>query len=180
MVVTERRIRPAASLDCRVGGTSDWSDTLLGETVTSGVCLTDQAFLPGCGGSLIRIVSSASRTRRAVILAEGFTIGGSTSKTVLIRASGPALTAYGVTGVMPDPQLAVYNAAETVIASNAGWGGDSQITTIANSVYAFPLTNRTSTDSAVVLTLAPGSYTAIATSVSGVAGVALVEVYEVP
>ena len=40
-------------------------------------------------------------------LSTGFVIGGSTSKTVLVRASGPALTAFGVGGVMPDPQIVV-------------------------------------------------------------------------
>lgn len=113
-------------------------------------------------------------------LTEGFTIGGTTSKTVLIRASGPALVAYGVAGVMPDPQLAVYNSAGTVIDANAGWGGDPEITVVAKSVYAFSFNDPTSKDSAVLITLPPGSYTAQASSVSGVAGVALIEVYEVP
>ena len=110
----------------------------------------------------------------------GFTIGGVTSKTVLIRACGPALTTYGVSGVMPDPQLAVFNSSGTQIASNAGWGGDPQLTAAMSAVYAFPLTNPSSTDSVVLITLAPGSYTARASSATGTAGTALVEVYEVP
>jgi len=112
-------------------------------------------------------------------LTEGFTVGGTTSKTVLIRAIGPTLASYGVGGVMPDPQLTVYSG-QTAIASNSGWGGDQQLTAAMNAVFAFSLPDPASKDSVVLITLAPGSYTAVASSVSGVAGTTLVEVYEVP
>jgi hypothetical protein len=84
---------------------------------------------------------------------------------------------------MPDPQIALHttvNGADTVLASNAGWGGDPQITAVDNSVGAFGLSSATSKDSVVLMTLPPGAYTAVASSVSGAAGLALVEVYEVP
>ena len=113
------------------------------------------------------------------MLTAGFVISGDTSKTVLIRASGPTLTTYGVTGVMPDPQINVYSGS-TVIASNAGWAGDASIATIASTIGAFPYASSTSKDSAVLITLAPGSYTAQASSSSGTAGTTIVEVYEVP
>ena len=113
------------------------------------------------------------------MLTAGFVISGSTSKTVLIRASGPALTTYGVQNVMPDPQLSVFSGS-TVIATNAGWMGDSSISNAMNAVGAFPYQSTTSKDSAVLITLAPGSYTAQATSATGTAGTTLIEVYEVP
>jgi hypothetical protein len=49
-----------------------------------------------------------------------------------------------------------------------------------NAVYAFLYTNSSSADSALLVTLPPGTYTAVASSVSGTAGITLVEVYEVP
>ena len=84
---------------------------------------------------------------------------------------------------MPDPQIALHtsvNNIDTILASNAGWGGDPQITAVSNSVFAFPLSNPASKDSVVLVTLPPGGYTAVASSVSGTGGVVLVEVYEVP
>ena len=116
-------------------------------------------------------------------LTAGFVIGGATGKTVLIRATGPALAALGVSGAMPDPQIALHtliNGQDTVLASNVGWSGDPQITAEDAAVWAFPLTNPASNDSALLVTLAPGAYTAVASSVSGTAGVVLVEVYDVP
>lgn len=122
---------------------------------------------------LLKVAANSSLTT-------GFWIGGTTSKTVLIRANGPALLAQNVTGVMPDPQLTVYNAGENVIAYNAGWGGSPILASISSSVQAQPFTNPNSGDSEVVLTLAPGGYTAQVSSVSNTAGNVLIEVYEVP
>ena len=91
----------------------------------------------------------------------GFVIGGTTAKTVLIRASGPALAVapFNLGGTMSDPQLSVHgtvNGQDTVLATNAGWGGDPQIQAIANSLYAFGW-SVSSKDSAAVVTLAPGN-----------------------
>ncbi len=109
-------------------------------------------------------------------------IGGTTAKTVLIRAWGPALVPapFSVSGAMPDPQLQVYNSSDTLLASNVGWGGNPQIVAAGNSVYDYAWTNANSADSAVLITLPPGNYTAQASSVSGTAGTTLVEVFEVP
>jgi len=113
------------------------------------------------------------------VLIAGFVIGGSTAKTVLIRASGPALTPLGVTGVLPDPQLQLYSAS-TVIASNAGWGGNPAVAAAAGNVGAFTWSNLSSNDSAILVTLPPGAYTAKVSGVSGDTGVSLAEVYDVP
>jgi len=113
------------------------------------------------------------------VLIAGFVIGGSTSKTVLVRASGPALVPFGVTGVLPDPQLQIFSGS-TLLGSNTGWGGNNQISSAAASVGAFAWTNPASGDSAALVTLPPGAYTAQVSGASGDTGVALVEVYDVP
>jgi hypothetical protein len=113
------------------------------------------------------------------ILIVGFVVGGSTARTVLIRASGPALAGFGLTGTLPDPKLGLFTGT-TEITSNAGWGGNAQITTVANTVGAFTWGSPSSADSALLVTLAPGAYTAEVSGVSGDTGIALVEVYEVP
>jgi hypothetical protein len=115
----------------------------------------------------------------ANILIAGFAIGGTTSKTVLLRASGPALAPFGVGGTLPDPQLQLFSGS-VVLASNDGWGGNAQISATAASVGAFRWTSAASSDSAILVTLPPGAYTAQVSGASGDTGVALVEVYEVP
>ncbi len=113
------------------------------------------------------------------ILIAGFAIGGSTSRTVLIRASGPALAAFGLSGTLHEPQLQVYSGSD-VLEGNNGWGGEPQIAAAAASVGAFSWTSPTSRDSAVIVTLPPGPYTVQVSGADNAGGTALVEIYEVP
>jgi arabinogalactan endo-1,4-beta-galactosidase len=129
-----------------------------------------------------RLVNLSARVQVGTggnILIAGFAIGGTTSKTVLVRASGPALTAFSVPGVLPDPELQLYSGS-TIVATSDAWGGNAQIAATAASVGAFNWASASSNDSAILVTLAPGAYTAQVSGASGDTGVALVEVYEVP
>ena len=60
------------------------------------------------------------------------------------------------------------------------WGGGSDLTAVFASVGAFALNSSTSLDAVLVVTLAPGTYTAQVSGVNNTGGLALVEVYEVP
>ena len=111
----------------------------------------------------------------------GFAVGPGQTKTVLIRAVGPALTGFGVAGALPDPVIELYAAANpnTVLLRNDNWTAD----TIGGAnafarVGAFALTAG-SRDAAMVATLGPGSYSAIVRDVANRSGIALVEVYDV-
>jgi hypothetical protein len=129
-----------------------------------------------------RLVNISARVQVGTggdILIAGFVIGGSTSRTVLIRASGPALVPFGVTGTLPDTELQLYSGS-TLLGSNEGWGGETEIVNAAASVGAFPWGSASSKDSAILVTLPPGAYTAQVSGASGDTGVALVELYEVP
>jgi len=117
------------------------------------------------------------------ILIAGFVIGGTTSKTVLIRASGPALAQFGLSGTLPDPALQLYqanaNGSSTLVQSDTGWGGDPTIASAAADVGAFSWGGAATADSAILVTLPPGAYTAEVSGASGDTGLALVEVYDV-
>jgi hypothetical protein len=116
------------------------------------------------------------------VLFAGFVIGGNSALTVLIRASGPAIAAapFDVPGTLPDPELKLQNPSSgAVLAVNTAWGGDTEIVNTAASVGAFSWSVPSSHDSALLITLPPGSYTAAASGESGDTGVAIVEVYEV-
>jgi hypothetical protein len=120
----------------------------------------------------------------ANVLIAGFVVAGATSETVLIRGSGPALAQFGVSGALADPLLQLYQSnsdgTSTLLGSNAGWNGDTQIAETAASVGAFSWGTSASADSAFLVTLPPGAYTAQISGASGDTGVSLVEVYEVP
>lgn len=111
-------------------------------------------------------------------LTAGFVVGGNTARTVLVRAIGPGLAAFGVPGTMPDPQLALYRGGQQ-IAANDNWGGDAQLTAAGSAVGAFAIADTAGKDAILLITLAPGNYTAEVKAVSS-GGSALVELYEVP
>jgi hypothetical protein len=128
-----------------------------------------------------RLVNLSARAKvgsGANSIIAGFVIGGSTAKTVLIRASGPALAALGLGGTLADPMLRLF-AGNSMIASNTGWAGDPRIASVAASAGAFAWGDSQSADSALLVTLEPGAYTAEISGASGDTGLALVEIYDV-
>jgi len=115
------------------------------------------------------------------ILVPGFVVSGSGSLRLLVRAAGPALAAYGVSGVLADPQLTVQGSDGTVVASNDNWSsqaGAAELVTVANSAGAFPFAQG-SKDAAVLLSLPAGGYTVSVSGVGAGTGAALVELYAV-
>jgi hypothetical protein len=109
----------------------------------------------------------------------GFVIEGTAPRMVLLRGDGPVLSTFSVPSPLPDPVLTVYNGSGTVVATNTGWttnANPASISTAALEVGAFALPNP-SMDSALLLTLPPGAYTAQITSAKGNSGIALIEAY---
>jgi hypothetical protein len=115
----------------------------------------------------------------ANVLTVGFVIAGPSPKTVLIRGIGPALAGFSVAGALADPQLTVFDQNESVVGYNDNWGGTAALQDAFSSVAAFSLP-AASADSALVVTLNPGAYTAQVRGAGGSTGIALLEVYEMP
>ncbi|MDB6167477.1 MAG: hypothetical protein JWM88_341 [Verrucomicrobia bacterium] len=130
-----------------------------------------------------RIINLSARATMANDnpLIAGFVIGGSTAKTLMIRAIGPTLTAFGVPGAMADPSLEIIPGGGTVaIVSNDNWGGAALLTSTGNTVGAFALSDSASKDAVILVTLDPGVYSAKVVGVSNSSGITLIEMYEIP
>lgn len=119
------------------------------------------------------------------ILIAGFTIQGQSPLRILIRGVAPTLTDFGVTGVLEDPAIKLFDASGLVIATNDNWDSNSDpedltgLRPIFAQVGAFALRDE-SADAALVVTLQPGSYTVHLSGAGDGVGEALVEVYELP
>jgi hypothetical protein len=107
------------------------------------------------------------------VLISGFIIGDVDSATVVVRALGPTLATYGVSGVLSDPTLTIYDSNGSPIASNDNWQDDPN----ASLVQKNGLTPPNASESALVLHLPAGAYTAVVRGANGATGNALVEVY---
>ncbi len=131
-----------------------------------------------------RTVNLSTRARVGTgdrTLIGGFVVVGPASQRVLIRAVGPTLGSFGVTGVLADPVLTLHTGA-TVVASNDRWdAGDGAAVVEASNrrVGAFALAAG-SEDAALFVTLPPGAYTVEVRGKNESEGVALLEIYTVP
>jgi len=130
---------------------------------------------PGSGaGHLVNISTRMKVSNGQNVLIGGFIIKGSQSKTLVLRAIGPSLTTSGVTDVLADPVLEVHDSAGGVIVSNDDWRDGQQ----ASQIQQNGLAPASSLESAVLVTLAPGNYTAVVSGYGNISGNGLVEVYE--
>lgn len=113
----------------------------------------------------------------------GFVVSGATGAKVLIRAVGPTLEAFGVTGFAPDPKLSVFEHRgddRILKGENDNWTAFSDpdlLETVRQAASAFKLAGSDTASAALVLDLAPGVYSAQVEDASGAAGVSLVEIY---
>jgi PKD repeat protein len=114
------------------------------------------------------------------VMIGGFIISGNQPKKVIVRAIGPSLKSNGqpLPGAMQDPTLELHDA-NSIIATNDNWKvddktGQSQQKTVEDTGLA-PSDDR---ESALVMTLAPGTYTGILRGKDGSTGIALVEAYD--
>jgi surface antigen len=117
------------------------------------------------------------------ILIGGFYVVGSTSRTVLIQALGPALGPLGVSDFLARPELSIHqtqNGHDVTLYSNVGWGSSQVLLAAAASVFATPVLSQGSADSELLLTLPPGGYSAEVGGADGGTGVALCAIYELP
>lgn len=133
-------------------------------------------------GHVINISVRSRAGQGAEVLIAGFVIDGNVPRRVLVRGVGPGLARFGVPGVLGDPILRLYDSAGEVIAVNDDWSASDDAAAIAEaarSVSAFTL-EEGSKDAALQRTIVPGLFTAHVAGASGEAGVALIEVYEVP
>lgn len=167
---------PAGSRDAALLATIDGGRTVQVNGTAAGTALVE-AYDAGQGDSP-RLVNVSARNRVVGVsepLIAGFTLGGNAPRTILIRAIGPTLASFGVTGALSDPRLELYSG-PTKINENDDWA--SALSATFTAVGAFAPVPR-SRDAALLVTLAPGGYTVQVSGVGGAAGEALVELYEV-
>jgi len=157
---------------------------VLDKTGGTGLVLGEAYEVHSSGASRLTNVSARTWCGSAAnALTAGFVVSGPGSRKLLIRAIGPRLADFNVSGVLADPRLRVFRQGIDVpLYQNDNWGDLSyadEVVTTAAKVGAFDLLPG-SKDSSLILTLPPGVYSAVVTGVGDSSGVALVEVYEVP
>ncbi len=106
------------------------------------------------------------------ILIGGISIQGTEPVRVLITAKGPSLTAFGVAGALANPRLALFSGATQIAAND-----DVGVLAAGSELARIPNVPTNALESALVVTLPPGNYTAQVSSAAGT-GVAILEAYD--
>ncbi len=175
--IEETGLAPSSDLESAIVATlpadgASYTAVLQGKNGTTGVGLIEAYDLDSAANSQLANIS----TRGFVDTGDnamigGFILGGGTAE-VIVRAIGPSLTAFGVGGALQDPTLDLYDSLGNLIVSNNDWK-EIQETEITATGLA-PTSNK---ESAILMTLGPGAYTAIVRGQGDTTGVGLVEIY---
>lgn len=154
-----------------------YTAVIRGAGSASGVGLVEAYDLDTAGGARLGNVSTRARVGQGdAVVIGGLVIQGTRPKRVLLRALGPSLAAFGVSGTLATPELELRDAAGRLLARNAGWSAGFQ----ARELISARLAPTDAREAALIAWLAPGAYTAIVRGAAGAEGVALVEAYELP
>ncbi len=162
-----------------------------GAGATTGVALSEVYELSTTSSQTLKNISARCfvGTGSQVAIC-GFVVEGNEPAQLLVRGVGPALAAFGVSGTLAQPSIGIFDSTNTLIASNTGWGtppiaGTSTVSVSYRQATAADMANvgafslkAGSADSAIVITLPPGNYTAIVSGSNSSSGTALGEVYE--
>lgn len=134
--------------------TSPESTSELGNISTRGFVLTDSNVMIG-----------------------GFILGGSNNNTrVVVRGIGPSLAQLGLSPVLTDPTLELHDGNGALLMANDNWQEDPSS---ASQLTALGLAPVDTNESGIILSLSPGTFTAILAGKDGGTGIGLVEVYNV-
>ena len=147
-----------------------------GKNMTQGTALAEvyELYGPGLNSKLRNVSGRGFVDTGDNVLIGGFIVGDVGSGTVVVRALGPSLGAFGVSQPLSDPILTIYDSNGSAIAINDNWQNDNNAIDVQRNRLAPP----NALESAIVLHLPPGAYTAVVRGANGATGNALVEVYD--
>ncbi len=177
--ISDSGLAPTKELESAIIATlppGGYTAVLRGNNAGTGVGLVEAYDLDTAAGTLANISTRGFVDTDDNVMIGGFIVGGGaegTMGTVMVRAIGPSLTAFGVAGALEDPILELRDGNGGLLAMNDDWQ-DTQPTEIDDSGLA-PGDER---ESAILQTLSAGTYTAIVRGVDNTTGVGLVEVYQ--
>lgn len=178
--IQDSTIPPPNDLESAIVATlppAAYTAILSGKNGTTGIGLVEVYDLDPASDSALANISTRGFVQTGdEVMIGGFILGdGTASEKVLIRALGPSI--LGITDLLADPMLKLYDGNGTLLMSNDNWQDDALQKA---AIVATGIPPQNDLESAIVATLSPGAYTAIVSGNNDGTGVALAEVYHLP
>ena len=173
-------IPPQSDLESAIISTLDpgnYTAVVSGKNGGTGVGLVEGYDLDQAADSQFANISNRGFVETGTnVMIGGFILGGvGGNASVVVRALGPSLPQFEVSGALADPTLELHDGNGALIRSNDNWKETQQ-----TDIEATGLQPTNDLEPAIFQTLAPGAYTAIVSGSGDLTGVALVEVYRLP
>jgi hypothetical protein len=124
---------------------------------------------------LVNISTRAFVQSGSNVMIGGFILSGSSTR-VALRGLGPSLSQAGLSPVLNDPVLQLFDANGALLIANDDWQNDP---TSAAQLSGHGLAPQDARESAILASLPAGAFTAILAGKNGATGLGLVEVYNV-
>jgi len=167
--------RPAESATLQTLTPGAYTAVVSGKNSTQGISLAEIYDVSPQSNCKLRNISGRSYVgARDNVLISGFIVGDVEHATVVVRALGPSLGSFGISNPLSDPLLTIYDSKGSVIASNDNWQDQHNAFLIRRNGLAPP----NALESAIVLHLPAGAYTAVVRGANRATGNALIEVYD--
>jgi hypothetical protein len=154
-----------------------------GTNNTTGIALVESYDLDRTVDSKLANISTRGLVQTGDnVMIGGLIVQGSDTATVIIRAIGPSLANAGILNPLVDPTLELHDGSGALIASNDNWQ-TTQIGGIitadqVSAIQSSGLAPTQAAESAIIVTLQPGGYTAIVRGTNNTTGIALIEAYQ--
>jgi hypothetical protein len=154
-----------------------------GKGAASGLTLVSLTQQPSSGSVRARLMNLAINTEVASpgdSFTMGYVVGGVGTagiKSLLVRAAGPALAAFGIQGVLADPRLELF-AGSTKTGENDNWGGSEELRTAFAAYTGFPFANAASLDSALMANVPAGDNSVQISANGSGTGRVVAEIYD--
>jgi uncharacterized protein (DUF1800 family) len=173
-------LAPGSDLDSALIATLDtgnYTAIVRGANNATGVALVEVYDLDG-GTSTTRLGNLSTRGHVLTgdnVMIGGFIVRGDVPKKVIVRVKGPSLSLGGVplSGRLQDPMLELHDGNGALISQNDNWRSSQQA-----EIQASTLEPTDDLEPAIIATLNPGNYTAVARGTGTTTGIALVEMYD--
>jgi hypothetical protein len=182
MILTDAMLAPGNDLESALVANLDpgsYTAIVRGVDDTTGIALVEAYDLDN-GATDSRFGNISTRGFVGTgdnVMIGGFILGGGGGgfAQVIVRGIGPSLADLGVTDVLADPTITLFDSDGNSIASNDNWMDDANMQTVADRGLAPSDPN----ESALYDVLPIGAYTVILSGVNDTTGNGLVEAYDV-